>query len=285
MTNQNIPTLSQILLAYQNQQKALPAFNIDSFEIFQAVVDAVRHTRLPCLVQLSAGEDKYFAAENLFLLTKKARLEGLPIYLNMDHSKDPDRLFSLIKLGFDMVHLDNSQLDYNQNLKLTQQFISIAKKINPQLIIEVEFNYINLIDDSANPNSYTAPSQAEEFILTTKADLLAVSIGNLHGVSLNYPEKLDLNLLTQIHQKIPQTYLTLHGGSGISSDQISQAIRQGIVKININTDLRLAFKKSIKKYLGQIDSEKIYDYLNPLVSDISQVAQQKLLEFSQSHVE
>ena len=281
MINSNLLPLRQIFSTYQAQQKALPSFNIDSFEIFQSIVIAVRQTNLPCLVQLTAGEDKYFQAENLYLLVQKARLEGLPIYLNMDHSKDPTRLLSLVKLGFDMVHLDNSLLDYNQNLTLTQQFISQAKSINPNLLVEVEFNHINLINDQPNPNSYTAPSQAQEFILTTRADLLAVSIGNLHGVSLDYPEKLDLDLLSQIHQKIPETFLVLHGGSGISSDQISLAIKLGIVKININTDLRLQFKKSIKKYFSQINSERIYDYLNPLVSDISQVARQKLIQFSQ----
>lgn len=268
------------LLNNFSQHHALPAFNIDSFEIFQAVEQAVNYTKLPCIVQLSQNEDKFIEAERLFLLVKKAQLNDLPIYLNMDHCHDLNRMVSLVKLGFDMVHFDGSSLEYRENLDTATSFIRRLREINPNIIVEVEFNKINLIEKGVNPNSFTTPQQAREFITTAKADLLAVSIGNLHGVNTTTPEHIDLDLFTQIATSLPAHFFTLHGGSGIPLDQVKAAIRLGIVKININTDLRLAFKKSLVASINSSPSEKIYDYLQPAIDDVKKVVIEKLTSFS-----
>ena len=273
-------TLRQILTDYKQQKKAIPSFNIDSFEIYQAVESVVSETGLPCLVQLSAGEDKFIQAERLFILVKKAQIDGLPIYLNMDHGNNPDRLEELVSLGFDMVHLDNSALEYSDNLAKTTSFVSYVRSINSDIVIEGEFNKINLVQNGISPDSFTRVDQALEFVSKTNVDLLAVSIGNLHGVSTTLPEKIDLNLLTQIATVLPNKFLTLHGGSGISSDQIYAAINTGIVKININTDMRLMFKSSLKKILETNESEKIYEYLNLVISDVKEIIKEKILLFS-----
>lgn len=273
-------TLRQTLQEYKNQKKAIPSFNIDSFEIYQAVESVVSETGLPCIVQLSAGEDKFIQAERLFILVKKAQIDGLPIYLNMDHGSNPDRLEKLVSLGFDMVHLDNSALEYSDNLAKTTSFVSTIRNINSDIVVEGEFNKINLVEKGISPQSFTNPEQAREFVSKTNVDLLAVSIGNLHGVSTSLPETIDLNLLTQIATVLPDKFLTLHGGSGISSDQISAAINTGIVKININTDMRLMFKSSLKKILETNESEKIYEYLNPVISDVKEIIKEKILLFS-----
>jgi len=274
-------SLPEVLREYKTNHRALPAFNIDTFEIFQAVVKAVKETNLPCLVQLSKGEDEYFLAENLYLLTQKARVDGLPIYLNMDNAKDTQRLLQLVKLGYDMVHFDGSSLDYQTNLIQATEFVRTAKSINPNLIIEVEFNKINLVNSLPDPTSFTQPSQAKEFIDISPADLLAVSIGNMHGVSTNLPENINLDLLSQIHQQVSSDkYLTLHGGSGIPLDLVKQSLQFGITKININTDLRLQFKHSLADVLSRLSTEKIYEYMQPIVDDISQVVKNKLVKFS-----
>lgn len=276
-------TLKQVLIEYKAQGKALPAFNIDSFEIFQAVEDAVKETYLPCIVQLSPKEDEFIQAERLFFLVKKSQIEGLPIYLNMDHGKDMVRLEKLIRIGFDMIHFDGSNLDYDTNLNVTKHFIQNVKRNQPEVLIEAEFNKINLINDNVDKSSFTNPDQAFEFISQTGTDLLAVSIGNLHGVNTNAPESIDMELLQKIYDKIPvDTFITLHGGSGIIPDQISAARKYGIVKININTDLRLKFRESLQTSLAASQSEKIYEYLNPVVADLKQVIKDKLTFFSTS---
>jgi len=276
-------TLRQLLTEYRATGKAIPAFNIDSFEIYQAVEESVKETGLPCIVQLSEGEDKFIHAERLFVLVKKAQFDGLPIYLNMDHASDQVRLEKLIRLGFDMVHFDGSKMDYSTNLETSQKFIHILKDHYPQTLFEVEFNHINLVDTQVSKNSFTDPNQAYEFMTKTSADLLAVSIGNLHGISLKLPETIDLNLLTKIKNKIPEDrFITLHGGSGISPDQITQAIQLGVVKININTELRISFNQSITKiYSGEV-SQKIYDNFSPAIDELKNIIKSKLLLFSTS---
>jgi ketose-bisphosphate aldolase len=273
-------TLRQQLLEYHQQKKALPAFNLDTFEIYQAVELAVRETGLPCIVQLSAGEDDFVQAERLFLLAKKARLEGLPIYLNMDHGRNLTRLEKLIRLGFDMVHFDGSTDDLRSNLSLTQFFTSRVHQFNPEALVEAEFNHIQSVDNFSLTANQTDPQVALDFVQKTHCDLLAVSIGNLHGVPQEGSEKLNLSLLSEISQLLPDTFLTLHGGSGIDSAQISQAIQTGIVKININTDLRLKFKQSLANSLAAVNSEKIYDYFHPLVLDLQTLVTQKLQSFA-----
>lgn len=273
-------TLREQFLKYFTNHQAMPAFNIDSFEIFQAVEMAVVETKLPCLVQLSANEDRFIEAEKLFLLVKKAQLNNLPIYLNMDHCHDLDRMQNLVKLGFDMVHFDGSSLNYQENLDTTTSLINKLREINPDIVVEVEFNKINLIENGVNPGSFTQPEQALEFITQTKADLLAVSIGNMHGVNTDTPEQINLDLFTQIATSLPNHFFTLHGGSGILLEQIKSAIRLGIVKININTDLRLAFKKSLLSSINFSTSEKVYDYLSPAIDEVKKVIIEKLTSFS-----
>jgi len=275
-------SLHQVLTEYKFQGKAIPAFNIDCFEIYQAVESVIRDTNLPCIVQLSAGEDKFVQAERLFILVKKAQIDGLPIYLNMDHGQDQLRLENLIKLGFDMVHFDGSSLEYQDNLDTAKKFIEKIKFFYPNVLFETEFNKINLVDkDKVDPSSFTKPDQALEFVSETKTDLFAVSIGNLHGVSTTAPESIDLNLLAQIRDRLPEDkFITLHGGSGIPDDQISEAIKLGVVKININTELRLAYNKKIKEIYSADPSEKVYQNLAPAIDEVKIVVKNKLILFS-----
>jgi len=270
-------TLKEYLSKYSLEKKAFPAFNIDSFEIYQAVESVVVETGFPCLVQLSGSEDKFIQAERLFMLVKKARADGLPIFLNMDHGHDLNRLKKLINLGFDMVHFDGSDLSFDQNLLQAIPFVKEIKSINPESLVEVEFNKISLVDSQIVDGSFTDPDLAYDFLSQSKADLFALSIGNLHGVSVDQPEVLNLDLLSQIKAKLPQQFFTLHGGSGVSPDQISAAIKLGIVKININTDLRIKFLESLRQKLPQFESQKIYDLFSPVITDLKTVIKDKFL--------
>jgi fructose-bisphosphate aldolase class II len=277
-------TLRQLLTEYKSTGRAIPAFNIDSFEIYQAIEDSVKETGLPCIVQLSPGEDKFIHAERLFVLAKKAQLDGLPIYLNMDHGQDQLRLEKLISLGFDMVHFDGSKMDYLSNLETSQKFIHNLKNHYSETLFEVEFDKINLVDSKVSKNSFTDPTKALEFITQTNADLLAVSIGNLHGISLKLPEIIDLDLLSKIKNKIPEDkFITLHGGSGISPDQLSEAIKLGVVKININTELRNNFNHSISQIYSKDFSQKVYENFSPAIDDLKNIIKSKLLLFSTSN--
>ena len=273
--------LKNLLSDYQQKHQALPAFNIDSFEIYQAVEMAVSELGLPCIVQLSPSEDKFIEAERLLMLVKKANREGLPIYLNIDHGHDVRRLEHCLKIGFDMVHFDGSQMDYSTNLAATKYFVSHMKEKYPESLIEVEFNHINLVGAIPSSDSFTIPTEAQQFMTETGADLFAVSIGNLHGINNELPEHLNISLLSEIKEKLGNTFLTLHGGSGVPLDQIQSAISLGVVKININTSLRLKFIESLRHQLTLGHSEKIYEYLTPVVDYVKQVVKQNLISFNQ----
>jgi len=273
--------LKELLHQYQQKHQALPAFNIDSFEIYQAVEMAVSELNLPCIVQLSPSEDKFIQAERLLMLVKKANSESLPIYLNLDHGHDVRRLEHCLQLGFDMVHFDGSKMDYATNLSATKYFVAKMREKFPESMIEVEFNHINLVDAAPSSDSLTSPLQAKEFMTTTGADLFALSVGNLHGIDSHNPEHLNLGLLSEIKNILGDTLLTLHGGSGVPFDQIQGAINLGVVKININTSLRLKFIESLRHQLTLKQSEKIYEYLTPAVDDVKQVIKQHLISFNQ----
>lgn len=273
--------LKNLLLESKQKHQALPAFNIDSFEIYQAVEMAVSELDLPCIVQLSPSEDKFIQAERLLMLVKKANHEGLPIYLNIDHGHDVRRLEHCLKIGFDMVHFDGSKMDYDTNLAATKYFVSHMKEKYPDSLIEVEFNHINLVGATPSPDSFTSPTEAQHFMTETKADLFALSIGNLHGINNDLPEHLNISLLSEIKEKLGNTLLTLHGGSGVLLDQIQSAISLGVVKININTSLRLKFIESLRHQLTLGHGEKIYEYLTPVVDEVKEVIKQNLISFNQ----
>ena len=175
------------------------------------------------------------------MLVKKANLEGLPIYLNMDHGADVRRLEECLRLGFDMVHFDGSKMDYDTNLSTSTFFVKEMKSKYPQALIELEFNHINLVDDAPAPDSFTKPAQALDFVNKTGADLLAVSIGNLHGVNTLAPERLNISLLSEINSAVgDKTFFT--SGSGVPNQ--SKNHWPWDAKL-IHTDLRLKFIESL----------------------------------------
>lgn len=276
--------LRQLLETYRQEKKALPSFNVDTHAVYQAIIKTVAKTQLPCLVQLSPGEDAFFGAENLWLLVQKAKADGLPIYCNMDHGKDISRLKKMLSLGFDMVHFDGSDLSFENNLALAielQKYItSIYPNSSTRPLLEVEFNKINLVSSQVDPSSFTTPEQAQKFMNFSNADLLAVSIGNLHGVPSSGIEHIKTDLFQQISVSLPpKTLFTMHGGSGIDLSELKSTISLGVVKINVNTDLRLAYKNGLKSSLASQDTEKIYKYYEPIIESLASIVATKLNQF------
>jgi|GEM_PF-656810 len=277
--------LRQLLNQYKQEKKAIPSFNIDTFAVYQAVEDAVRSTLLPAIVQLSAGEDEFVQAERLWMLVQKARADGLPIYCNMDHGKDIDRLKKLLLLGFDMVHYDGSSLPFDENLKNALDLKKFIDENFPnkdtQPILEVEFNKINLVEKGVDENSFTKPEEAAKFMSFSRADLVAVSVGNMHGITQpGIEEHIKTDLFASIAAALPSEQLfTMHGGSGIAESELRFTIGMGVVKININTDLRLAYRETLKDMLSRLHTEKMYEYYKPVVDKMKEVAIQKLNVF------
>jgi len=208
--------------------------------------------------------------------------KDLPIFLNIDHGRDLDVLKEVIDLGFDMVHFDGSKLKLENNLELTKGIVSYAHQNG--VLVEVEIDNIEDTGQQLTRQNFTKPKIATEFIEKTQADILAVSVGNTHGTPAieGCFEQIDIDLLKEIGQSLPSTFLTMHGGSGIDPENLKESIQNGVVKININTDLRLAFRSHLEPSLSSNDSIKAYHLLSAPIQAIKDKMKEKLDLFSKN---
>ena len=267
-----MPNLKDFLTKARQEKRAIGAFNAGNLEIAQAVLQAAQAKQATVIIQTSAKEAAHFGMKNFLAVVNNFRAESdLAIFTNLDHGPDLETCQKAIDLGYDMVHFDGSRLAYAENLQLTQD---LAKQAHGRgLLLEAEVDAIL----SSNENSlinYTDPAKATDFVRRSGCDLLAVFVGNRHGVCPE-GEPLDLN---RLHQLTVQTecFLTLHGGSGIAPDQIRQAINLGIVKINVNTELRLAYRETLENVLRGSDEVAIHQLMPPVIAAVQKVVEEKI---------
>lgn len=238
---------------------AIGAFNLDSFETLKAIC----LVRQAVIVEVSPRELDYFGMPNLASLVDNARREfDIPIFLNLDHAEDLDVIKKSLDFGFSLVHFDGSKLPLENNISAAKQVVLWAKERD--VLVEGEINQIG--------QSLTDPQTAKRFLEETGVDIFAVSIGNKHGVGEN--EKLDLELLQKIHEALPNTFLSLHGGSGISDEEVRAAIKLGVVKINVNTELRIVFKNNL-----DLTKTAWYDITKPAIEAVQKVVEEKIKIF------
>src|SRR4030043_730961 len=194
---------------------------------------------------------------------EKAQKENFAIgAFNVDHAKKVEDCFSAIEqAGFDDIHFDGSDLEFDENVKNTRRVVEVAHKKG--LLVEGEIDKISTlsevhdeeIDLELLKKSYTDPVKAAEFVKETEIDILAAVFGNVHGIFPVQPD-LDINLLTKIREAVPSCFLSLHGSSGIPADQVKEAIKVGkIVKVNLNTELRVAYREAIGEELSENPDE------------------------------
>lgn len=264
---------------------AIGAFNIDSLDIFKAVMVAASNKKSPVMVEFSPGEVKYFGLRNVVDMVVNARKEyKIPILLNLDHGKPVDLCMEAIgQPGFDDIHFDGSDLDFSENVDKTQKVVEAAHKKG--LLVEGEIDKVSGssekhdqdIDIEKLKASYTKPENAAKFVEETGVDILATVFGNLHGTFPTQPD-LDIDLLRKIQQAIPDTFLSLHGGSGIAADQVKEAIKEGgIVKVNVNTELRIAYRDALAQELGENPKEyKVYNLTPDIITAVASVVEQKI---------
>lgn len=266
--------LKWVFEKYRKLPAAVPAFNLDTFLIYQAVEKAVEECRMPTIVQLSSQEETFLGAEKLVALIKLARKKDIPMFLNLDHGKDIRLLKECIKMGFDMVHFDGSNLAINDNLKTTKELVKYAKQKG--VMVEVEIDKIGSTDTKA---PMTNPISAREFMKKTGAQLLAVAVGNQHGMTKE-GEKLNLTHFKELKDALPNTLFTLHGGSGVPRAHIHKAIALGTVKININTQLRIVAREAMAQTLRDEKSIKGYDYFGPVRDTLAKTVKGIITDFA-----
>ena len=267
----------------RKEEFAIGAFNIDTLEIFKAVMVAAKAKKSPVMVEFSPGEVKYFGLRNVVDMVVNAREEyKIPILLNLDHGKPVDLCMEAIgQPGFDNIHFDGSDLDFSENIKLTSGVVKSAHAKG--LLVEGEIDKIagasQVHEEEINPDAliYTDVKKATRFVDETKVDIFAPTFGNVHGTFPNQPD-LDFGLLANLAQALGETFLSLHGSSGIPADQVREAIKVGkIAKININTELRASYREALEEELGENPKEyKIYDLTADIVLAVAAVVENKI---------
>ena len=256
---------------------AIGAFNVNNMEIVQGIADAAIELNSPIILQVSAGARKYAKHNYLVKLVEAVLVEApdLPIALHLDHGADFEICKSCIDGGFTSVMIDGSHHDFETNIELTKKVVEYAHERG--VVVEAELGRLAGIEDAVNVSAadaaYTQPDEVEEFVTRTGVDSLAIAIGTSHGAYKFKPgtnPQLRFDILAEIEKRIPEFPIVLHGASsvpqefvkiinehggalkdaiGVPEDQLRQAARSAVCKINIDSDLRLGMTAGIREVM------------------------------------
>ncbi|WP_314031237.1 class II fructose-1,6-bisphosphate aldolase [Mogibacterium timidum] len=286
---------------------AIGAFNVNNMEIVQGITEACREENAPVILQVSKGARAYASHTYLMKLVEAAVLDcpDIPIALHLDHGPDFETCKSCIDGGFTSVMIDASSKPFEENIEITKQVVDYAHKYG--VVVEAELGTLAGIEDDVNvsseDSSYTRPEEVEEFVRRTGCDSLAIAIGTSHGAFKFKPgtkPQLRFDVLHECEKKLPGFPIVLHGASsvpqefvrmintyggamkdalGVPEDQLREAARSAVCKINIDSDLRLAMTGSVRKHLVESPSE--FDprqYLKPARANIKELVRHKLVD-------
>ncbi|MDO4368265.1 MAG: class II fructose-1,6-bisphosphate aldolase [Bacteroidales bacterium] len=264
---------------------AIPAFNFNNMEQMQAIIQASVETKSPVILQVSSGARKY-ANQTILRYMAQGAVEyakelgcNIPIVLHLDHGDSFELCKSCIEMGFSSVMIDGSHLPYDENVALTKKVVEYAHQFD--VTVEGELGVLAGVEDevSAEHHTYTEPDQVEDFVKKTGVDSLAISIGTSHGAYKFKPgqkPQIRLDILHEIEKRIPGFPIVLHGSSsvpqdivaeinhyggklkdsiGIPEDQLREAAKSAVCKINIDSDGRLAMTAAVRKVLFEHPEE------------------------------
>jgi len=274
----------------RSEHFAIGAFNIDNQETLIAIAKAAQKLQAPVMVEVSDGEVKAMGLDNVRDLVDNYRAEyGIEMYINLDHSPSVEDAKRGIEAGFEFIHIDVSQSNHDATddeiIAATKEIVDYAKFTGA--LVESEPHYFGgssnvhkeAFDYEEIKKTFSTPKGAKQFVEATGIDTFAAAIGNLHG-SYPVPKTLDLDLLEKIRAAI-DCNISLHGGSGTPGHFFEEAIRIGITKININSDMRRAFRDTLEKVLRENPDEYAVVKLMPEVyGAVQAVVESKLQSYN-----
>ncbi len=269
---------------------AVGAFNLDNQETLIAVARAAKAMKAPVMVELSDGEATALGLENVRDMVDNYRAQyGIEMYINLDHSPSVDAAMDGIEAGFEFIHIDISQADHNATdeeiIAKTKEVVNYAKLTGA--LVESEPHYFGgssnvhteKIDYDEIKKTFTTPEGAAAFVKATGIDTFAAAIGNLHG-HYPVPKKLDLDLLKKIRAAI-DCNISLHGGSDTPGHYFEDAAKIGVSKININSDMRLAYRKTLEQVLADNKTEyAVVKLMGKVISEVQKVVEKKIDVFN-----
>ncbi|MEP6851753.1 MAG: ketose-bisphosphate aldolase [bacterium] len=230
---------------------AVPAFNVSDYAMFNALVDACENTRSPMFVAIHPDELSHIGVDLMPAILAHSRNADVPIAVHLDHGADYGQVLTAIRAGFSSVMIDGSALPFDDNVAVTAKAVEAAHSVG--LSVEGELGTIGQGDAYGESGSkqiiYTDPADAITFVERTGVDSLAVAIGTFHGlVPADLKPELKIDLLREI-KKIVGVPLVLHGGSSNPDSEIAEGVREGLNKINISSDIKIAYYSKMREVL------------------------------------
>ncbi|HLD04882.1 MAG TPA: class II fructose-bisphosphate aldolase [Candidatus Nanoarchaeia archaeon] len=274
----------------QKRRYALGAFNFSNSEILKGIFLGAHHTKSPIIVEASEGEQAFFfdeklgAEEAVAIVNTFKKYHKNKMILHADHHKSFEAIKTAIDAGYPSVHIDASEYDYEKNVRLTKKVVDYAHKKN--VWVEGELGHVagtstlhkNVdIRDYVKGMAQTDPYQAREFVQRTGVNALAIMVGNAHGLYKG-TKQLDFDRIAAI-KKTTKAFLVLHGGSGTPDWAYQKAIKLGINKINVNTEMRVAFAKALHQSVHTLQELTPYKYMANAIEEVRKVVEHKLIVY------
>ena len=250
-------TIREVLYDCQAKKTAVLATNFYNYETLVCVARAAQAMNAPVMLQLTRSSIDYMGLHTAYKMGRQVIEDyGLKGYIHLDHGPSLELVQKCLDEGFDSVMIDASEKPFEENVETSAKAVEMAKPYGAN--VEAELGYVAKLGQEQG-GGFTTPEQAVEFVKRTGVDALAVSIGSAHGF-YKLPPHLDIPRLAAIHAATPVA-LVLHGSSGIPHDQVREAIANGIVKVNLATEIKDNFMRALKKVLSEsdeIDLRKVF---------------------------
>jgi fructose-bisphosphate aldolase class II len=272
-------TTGKAILDVANEHDfAVPAFNISDYAMFNGIVEISEEKKAPLFIGIHPDEVRHIGTDVIVAMTHRAHRSSVPIAIHWDHGATYQQMLTAIQIGFTSVMIDASMRSFEDNIAISRKVAETAHAVG--LSVEAELGTIGKTDNEAEDGSdaiiYTDPADAVTFVQATGVDSLAVAIGTYHGI---YPKtmkpELKLGLLKEIKSRV-KIPLVLHGGSNNPDDEIAQAVRLGINKINISSDIKVAYHMKMREVLADTDLREPLTIQPPCIDAMKVVAGQKI---------
>ena len=276
-------SLREVTEEFRKNKKALGHFNISDSNQLEAIAEAARETGLPVIIGLSEGEREFFPLAHARSLILQYRTEGLPLYLNADHTYSLQKAKEAIDAGVDSVVIDGAQLSFEKNIALAKSVVEYAQG---RAAVEGELGYIGQsskqldeLPEGVTEANLTSAEDAKKFVFETGADMFAPAVGNIHGMLKNAKEpRLHADRIKDIAGAVGVP-LVLHGASGNTDEDIRAAVAAGIAIVHINTELRVHYRDALKGSL-RLGETTPYKFLAPAVANMKSFVVQKIRLFA-----
>ncbi len=294
------------------EKKTIGHFNISTIEVLWSIFHAAKELNQPVIIGVSEGERKFLGVRQVVALVKSIRGEyDYPIFLNADHTYSFEGVKEAVDAGFDAIIFDGAALPFEENIAITKKCVEYARSVNTEILVEGELGYIgasseimDILPEKVLAAGKTTPEEAKEFVKRTGVDLVAPSVGNVHGMlrkrgtdpdsraklttgqgaegnaeqTQNPP--LDIELIARIREAagVP---LVLHGGSGIKDSDFTEAIQAGVAVVHINTEIRKAWRDAVEEALQKNTGEVApYKILMGVREAVREVVRERIRLFS-----